>query len=129
VSSANGSADEVSAIIAKFGTELADSATPFTLLCQFTVKPEMQGLVKAALAEARAATVGEEGVIAFDLNQGAADPARFTVYERWRNLAALEAHLRTSYITVLRDRINAAIVGAPEFQVLRPVDESPSVLC
>jgi quinol monooxygenase YgiN len=116
-------ADEVSAIIAKFGAELADPAAPFTLLCQFTVKPGAQEAVKVAFAEARAATLNEEGVIVFDLNQGASDPTRFTVYERWRNLAALEAHLRTSYITVLRHQIKAVIAGMPEFQLLRPAAE------
>ncbi|HEY4162406.1 MAG TPA: antibiotic biosynthesis monooxygenase [Dongiaceae bacterium] len=115
--------DDVSAIVAKFGAELRDPAEPFTLLCRFKVNDGTDEKVKTAFAAARAATLKEEGAMAFDLNQGTRDPTQFTVYERWRSLADLESHLRTSYIIALRGQFNALIVGAPEFQVLRPAAE------
>ena len=43
------------------------------------------------------------------------------VYERWRSLADLETHLRTSHATILRDAFNDLIVGVPEFTILTPV--------
>jgi quinol monooxygenase YgiN len=45
------------------------------------------------------------------------------VYERWKSLADLEAHLRTLYITTLISETDEVLGGAPEFQVLMPAGE------
>ena len=42
-------------------------------------------------------TESEVGVLAYQLHLEADNPDAFIVYERWRSLDALEAHLRTPY--------------------------------
>ncbi len=112
--------DDVSTIIAKLGAELGGSAGAFALLARFRVNEEAQDKVAAAFAEARAATLREAGCIAYELHREAGDPARLVVYERWRSLTDLEAHLRTPHVVKLRGELDALIVGAPEFATLLP---------
>jgi quinol monooxygenase YgiN len=112
--------DEVAAIIQSFRTELHDPAQPLALLVRFEVDDADGEKVVAAFAAAKPLTLKEPGCIAFHLNRHPRDPGRFAVYEQWRNLADLEAHLRTDYILKLRAELDILIVGAPEFQVLLP---------
>lgn len=114
--------DEVSAIIAEFGAQLKDPAKPFTLLVRFQVREGAQEEIEAAFARARTPTSKEEGVMTYHLNREAKDASRFVVYERWRSLADLEAHLRTPYITTLRNEFNSMIAGVPDFHMLIPAE-------
>jgi quinol monooxygenase YgiN len=113
--------DEVAAIIRSFRAELPDPPQPLALLVRFTVDKADGEKVVAAFGAARPLTLKEAGCMAFRLNREPHDPGRFVVYEQWRNLAALEGHLRTDYISKLRALLDTLIVGAPEFQVLLPV--------
>lgn len=112
--------DDVSAMIAMFGAQLTDPRQPFTLLIRFQTKATEHENAERAFARARAPTLREKGVMIFEMNREASDPAQFVVYERWESLAALETHLRTPYITRLREEFNDMIVGDPEFNVLLP---------
>lgn len=112
--------DDVSAIIASFGAALQDVSEPLAILAQFQVRDGTQDLVEAAFAEASVSTAEEPGVIAYQVHRERQAPTRFVVYERWRSLADLDAHLRTPYIRALRRVIDGAVVGTPEFRVLMP---------
>lgn len=112
--------DDVSAIIASFGAALQDVSKPLAILAQFQVRDGTQDLVEAAFAEASVSTAEEPGVIAYQVHRERQAPTRFVVYERWRSLADLDAHLRTPYIRALRRVIDGAVVGTPEFRVLMP---------
>ena len=46
-----------------------------------------------------APTRGEAGCIQYDLHVDLSDPGSFAFYERWKDEAALEAHLKTPHIT------------------------------
>jgi len=107
-------------ILAQFETQLGDTATPFSVMVRFQLHDGLQDAVVSAFAVACAETVKEDGVIAFDLNQEAADPTRFVVYERWRSLTDFEAHVKTPYVTLLRNQLDRLINGVPEFHLLRP---------
>jgi quinol monooxygenase YgiN len=114
--------DEVSAMIGRFAADLSDPAKPLSLIVRFQVSEGAQELVEAAFATASEKTRHESGVLSFDLNMEARDATRFVVYERWKSLADLEAHLRTDYIAKLRMELDKLIVGTPEFHVLVPGD-------
>lgn len=118
--SSTGLDDDVSAIIASFGAALQDVNQPLAILAQFQVRDGTQDLVEAAFAEASASTAEEPGVIAYQMHRERQAPTRIVVYERWRSLADLDAHLRTPYIRALRRVIDGAVVGTPEFRVLIP---------
>jgi len=111
-------ADDVSAIIEMFGKELADPARSFTLLAKFRTRDGTHVDVTRLFAEARVSTLQEAGCLAFELNYQPRDTTRFVVYEKWRALADLDAHLRTPYATRLRTAFNGLIEGVPEFSVL-----------
>lgn len=112
--------DDVSAIIASFAGELQDVTKPLAILVQFHVRDGTQELVEAAFAEAGIWTAAEPGAIAYELHRERQAPTRFVVYERWRSLADLDAHLRMPYIHAVRRVIADAMVGAPAFRVLIP---------
>jgi quinol monooxygenase YgiN len=120
VESSVGHDDDVAAIINSFGAALHDVTKPLAVLAQFEVRDGSQDLVEAAFAEASGSTAEEPGVLAYELHRERQAPTRFVIYERWRSLADLEAHLRTPYIRALRRVIGGAIVGAPQFRVLMP---------
>jgi len=122
--------DDASAIAASFATALEDPAQPLALLVQFSVREGTQGMVESAFAEARRPTSAEPGAIAYELHRERSAPTRFVVYERWRSLADLEAHLRTPYIRALRQLLDEVIVDTPNFRVLtpsHPASRSPAV--
>lgn len=113
--------DGVAAIIGMFGAKLRDSTSPLTLIVKMTMRDGAEVAFAAAFARAHDATMRDPGAIAFDLNRDTTDPNVVIVYERWRSLHDLAAHLRTSHATALRDAFEGLIVGLPEFTVLTPV--------
>jgi quinol monooxygenase YgiN len=115
--------DWVSAYIAQFAALLEEPSKPFTLLARMSVKPGMQEKLEKAWLKARAGTQGEAGAIVWHLNRDATDSTRYAVYERWQSLVDLERHLRTSYITTLKQEFDEALAAAPEFSVLVPASE------
>lgn len=113
-------ADAVSGIIAAFGAQVNDPAEPLALVARFRVRAGGQEPVERAFAAAARETRKEAGALAYALHREAGDPGVFVVYERWRSLGDLEAHLRTPYITELREVIDAVLDGDPDFRVLLP---------
>jgi quinol monooxygenase YgiN len=89
-------------------------------MVRFEVEKADTEKVEAAFGRARSLTVNEPGCVVYNLNRHPRDPGRFVVYEQWRNLADLEAHLRTDYVSRLRAEFDELIVGAPEVQILLP---------
>lgn len=116
--------DDVAPIIAAFRAELGDAAKSLALLVRFEVPATSAGKIAAAFARTTPLTLREPGCRVFQVNCEARSPGRFVVYERWQNLGALEAHLRTDYTRKLRAEIEELMVGAPEFHVLRPADDA-----
>ena len=115
--------DWVSGYIDHFAGLLTEPTKPFTLLAHMSVKPGMQEKFEKAWTGAKAATHSEPGVITWQLNRDAKDSTRYAVYERWKSLADLERHLRTPYITALKQQFDDALAAPPEFSVLLPAGE------
>ena len=113
--------DDVAAIVRAFETQLGDRAIPFAMIARFRVAEDSQARVEQAFEKAVPPTLGEPGVLAYEPHRDPTDTAGFVVYERWKSLDDLEAHLRTSYIAELRREIDAVITGAPEFNLLQPL--------
>lgn len=115
--------DTVSAILGRFRIDLGNYAGPFGLLVQFCVKDGVEAqVVSGHFSEARLLTLRDTGCFAFDLSRHANDSRRFAVYEKWINLAALDAHLRKPHASKLRNAFNQLIDGFSEFTVLIPTD-------
>jgi quinol monooxygenase YgiN len=112
--------DEVGGIIAAFAVQIGDHHRPLALIGQFRVRTGTGGRIEKAFADASVQTAREAGVLAYQLHRQTDNPDAFVVYERWRSLDDLEAHLRTTYIATLRAEIDAVMEGEPNFQVMLP---------
>ena len=115
--------EKANPIAAQVKASLKDPAKPFTMLVLLTLKEGNDEKFEAAFAKALKATRREKGCLAYDLNRDTKAPLRYVVYERWQNLAALEAHLKTEHITTLLAAIGEMLAGPPEVHVLRPAAE------
>jgi quinol monooxygenase YgiN len=117
------SEDDIGAIVQRFRAQLEDPTAPLTLIVRMQMKEGTRERVDAAFARARRPTLTEAGAISFDLNRDVANPNVVVVYERWRSLGDLEAHLRTPYIAALRAAFDELVEALPEFTVLNPAGE------
>jgi autoinducer 2-degrading protein len=114
---------EPNPIATQIKAALKDPTKPFTMMVHLQIKEGMQEKFEAAFAKAIKGTRKEKGFLAYDLNRDAKDPTRFVVYERWKNLADLEEHLKTSHITTLLSELKEMLAAAPEAKVFLPAGE------
>jgi quinol monooxygenase YgiN len=112
--------DEVGGIIAAFEAQVGEPHRPLALIAHFRVRAGAGPAIEKEFAKASAQTASEAGVLAYQLHREPNNPDVFVVYEHWRSLDDLEAHLRTPYIATLRAEIDAVVEGQPEFQVILP---------
>jgi quinol monooxygenase YgiN len=115
--------EKANPIVAKVKASLTDPAKPFALVISIEVKEGAGAKFEEAFAKASRLTHKEKGCLAYDLNRDAAMPGRYLIYERWQNLAALDAHLKTDYITALLRDLGDLTAGAPQMSVLIAVGD------
>lgn len=94
---------------------------PFTMVIGLKVKDGTGEKFETAFAKALKATRKEKGCLSYDLNRGA-DNA-YQVYERWKSVADLEAHLKTDHIKALREVLHEVLDGMPALHVYIPASE------
>jgi quinol monooxygenase YgiN len=109
-------------LLAQIKAGVKDPTKPFTLIVQLQVKEGSEGKFETAFARAIPPTRKEKGCLAYDLNRDARKPTHYLVYERWQNLAALEAHLKSAHITTLLREVGDLLAGPPEGRILLPAD-------
>jgi quinol monooxygenase YgiN len=108
---------------AQLKTALKDPSKPFTLVVQLKVKDGAQEKFEAAFAKASKATHKEKGCLAYDLSRDAKDSTRYVIYERWKSLSDMEAHLDSAYGKQFLSDLIDAVVGTSEVKILLPVGE------
>jgi quinol monooxygenase YgiN len=110
-------------IIGKVKAAVKDSTKPFTLVIHLHVEEGTGPKLEAAFAPAARATRKEKGCLVYELNRDPNMPTDYLVYERWRNLHSLEAHLKSAHTTALLKEIGGIASGPPEFQILVPASD------
>jgi quinol monooxygenase YgiN len=115
--------EKVNPIVAQVKASLKDQTKPFTLIVRLQTKEDAGAKFEAAFAKAVGPTRKEKGCLVYQLDRDTKKPGAYLVYERWQNLAALEAHLQSPHITNLLAAIGSLLDGAPDFQVLVPAGE------
>jgi quinol monooxygenase YgiN len=110
-------------VITAVKSRLKNPDKPFTLIVRIQVKEGAEKQFEAAFSKAIPASRKEKGNLAYDLNRDIQDPSRYLVYERWKDLAALEVHLKTPHLRELLAELPKVTEGAPESQVLLPAGE------
>ena len=100
---------------------LKDPAKPFTLVISFRIKADSAAKFEAAFTKAAGPTRKEKGNRAYELSRAGKGSAEYVLYERWQDLAALQAHLQTPYITTLLAEMGDMLDGPPDLRVFVPV--------
>jgi quinol monooxygenase YgiN len=116
-------ADEPNPIIARVKAAVKDPAKPFTMLVHLQVKEGEGKKLEAAFAKAIKPSLKEKGCLAYDLSKDPKKPDNYLVYERWKNLTALEKHLKASHITTLLMEIGELLVMPPKSDIFVPVGD------
>jgi quinol monooxygenase YgiN len=107
-------------LAAQVKAAVKDPTKPFTMLFDFKIKEDAGKKFEATFAKAVKLTRKEKGCLAYDLNRDPKTPTRYLLYERWENLASMEAHLKSAHITALLKELGDLLEGPPELRVLIP---------
>ena len=102
---------------------LKDPAKPFVMYVHLKIKDGNAAKFEEAFAKARKATRKEKGNKAYSLTRATKSANEYIVYERWDNLAALQAHLKAPHITTLLADVGDMLDGAPAVKVFIPTRE------
>jgi quinol monooxygenase YgiN len=116
-------ADDENPIVASIRSRLKDPDRPFVLLVSLRTKEGMGKKLESAFAKAAPETRKEKGCLAYDLHRDAAKAEHYLVYERWKSLADLSAHLQTDYIKALLAEVHELTEGMPDLQVFVPAGD------
>src|SRR4051794_27435154 len=95
---------------------LKDPAKPFVMVVRIKVKDGAGPKFEAAFVKAAAASRKEPGNKAYDLSRSAKGANEYLVYERWANLAALEAHLKSPHFREVSAATQDLWSGPPDLQ-------------
>jgi quinol monooxygenase YgiN len=82
-------------------SKVKDPARPFALFVTIKAKAGKEKELEAAFAPCIAATKKEAGCLAYELNRDPDEPNTYVMYEKFKNLAALEAHLKLEHTAKL----------------------------
>lgn len=109
-------------IAAQVKAGLKDLKKPFTMVVELKVKENRTEAFEKAFRKAIKGTRKEKGNIRYELNRDTKEAGRYLVYERWKDFAALEAHLKTEHIKTLVGALGDLLDGPLKVQVLIPAD-------
>ena len=113
---------EPNPIVTQVKTSVQDLAKPFTLGVILKANAGEGPKVEAAFAKAIKTFRGEKGCAIYELNRAADSETTYVVYERWQDVASLEAHVKgEAFKTLAADLGNDLLEGPPEIKVLVPV--------
>lgn len=116
-------AEEENPIVTLVKSKVSDKDKPFGMTVQFKVKQGQEKAFEEAFAGALAGTRKEPGCLAYYLNRDEEDPTTFLVFERFKNIAALEAHAKTRHVTEAIKKFGPLLDGDPAVKVYRIAGE------
>src|SRR5713101_1812584 len=99
--SATAAEEKENPILTFVKSKVKDPDKPFTLLIALKVKEGEEKKLEEAFVKAVKATRKEKGCLTYDLSHDTGDASRYLVYERWKSVDALKAHLETEHIKAL----------------------------
>jgi quinol monooxygenase YgiN len=92
---------------------------PFTLVVSLQVKKGKEKAFMDVMRPCVAASVKEEGCVAYELSRDAEDGTRFIIYEKWKSPAALGSHLKTDHFKKLAESLGDLLNGGVEARVCK----------
>jgi quinol monooxygenase YgiN len=110
-------------VITAVKAKLKDPDKPFVVLLKVKIKAGMNEKFTTLFADAIKGTRKEVGNLSYDLNCDTEDGQVYVVYEKWKNLKALEEHMKADYVVKLLAGLNDMAEGTPEVKILTPSAE------
>ena len=98
----------------------SDSGKPFALVIQFKIKEGQGPKFEAAMAKAVKETRKDKGNQAYELSK-TPKGSTYVIYERWENVAALEAHLKTAHYKEAAVAVKPLLEAEIDVDLLVPV--------
>lgn len=89
----------------------------------FRFPPSIIEVLRPAMADMVNASLAEEGCIEYSYALDFQDPGLVRVLEKWRDRAALEAHLRTVHIAEWRAQCSSLAISERELTGYETADE------
>ena len=106
-------------IAAEVAEQLANPDRPFTLIVNFVVHDADRFV--AVMSDPVVQTAKEKGNVNYRLCQSFEKPAEFTLFEQWRDLAALDSHLKQPYLAKLVKDFEETLAAPPKLTVLKTI--------
>jgi quinol monooxygenase YgiN len=96
------------------------AAAPIVVVARWQVGAEAVDAVIALVAELRRATLAEPGCLGYDAYRSVAQPGELLLLERYRDMAAIEAHRATPHYQDLVVKRIVPMLAGREVELLQP---------
>lgn len=113
--------------LARIKGALKDPAKPFSLVVEFTLKPDSAAAVKSLLATAVQKTREEAGNLAYTCHQDAQNPDTLVFFELWTSIKALESHVTEPHTKALVEKLTELSTEPMKVRVLHPFVPEPTL--
>jgi quinol monooxygenase YgiN len=107
-------------ILAAAKESLSDPTKPFTLVLRFKVKEGQGPKFESVMAKAVKETRKDKGNLTYELNKSAKG-SNYILYERWENVPALEAHMKTAHFKSTATELAPLLDGGIDLELFVPV--------
>jgi quinol monooxygenase YgiN len=111
-------ADEEIPVIKLVKSKVKDPTKPFALLVTFKVKAGNEKKFEEAFVPCLSATRKEAGCVAYHLNRDADEPGTYVMYEHFKGVAGLDAHMKEKHTQTLLATVVPMCEGEPKIKVL-----------
>lgn len=118
LNAADARAEEEHPVVKLIKSKVKDTKKPFALAVEFKVKAGKEKDFEAAFKPCLVATRKEAGVVAYYLNRDTDHPEIYAMYEQFKSLEALEAHLKEKHTQTLLAAVGPMCDGDPKIKVL-----------
>ena len=98
-------------VITLVKSKVKDPAKPFALFVTIKAKMGKEKDLEEAFAPCLTATKKEAGCVAYELNRDPDEPTTYIMFEKFKNLAALEEHLKQDHTKKLLKEIESLTDG------------------
>ena len=95
------------------------------VIARFRPRPDQLAEFVALLRDVQEASRGDDGCLNYGYHREVADDLQFVAVEEWRDMAALEAHLRTAHVARLIAALPGHAAAPPEIAAHVVADTVP----
>ena len=97
--------------------QVSDPYKPFSVLIDITLIPGKEAEFEKAFASVIAEVRKEPGNIEFQLSRHPKEPNVYFLYERWKNIEVLKAHMETAHMSAFWPKYFPMIARIPTIRV------------